>query len=1074
MTLRPSRFACCLDSDMPLCERLRPQTFLLLMILGAGAGLLGSPGAASAQECTPDPPMDGDTVTCTDTISDGYDVREFDDLDISINGNSVFDESGTDLETGDFDSAIRIGDETSISIGADTIINVTEEDGFGIQGDNNNFVDNNGTININGESGRGIKIDNNTTGILPNGAINNNTGRIIAIGDNSVAMETGTNSGVATSGLIDLVGDGTRGISAGSREDLSALANITNSGTINVGGDDGFGVIAGDNWIDGVFETGDFTPEAGGIRNFGDINVSGDQSVGIFAGDDTNSSSNHNSFVINGAGAVINVTGEDSMGISIGGNDILDPSDSDVDELYTLENEGLVMGGPNAGPLIQIRNFVEGFENRILNETTGDIFADTTSLGTDGRGIAVLGSDGDDVIDNLGDITGNVDLGLGNDTYIHGESATFQDSLSLGDGNNTFENQGLFDAIISFGEGNQRVENFGTFEGNLSIGSGNDAITNTGDIDGGIDLGDGDDTYTQDASATVSGMIIGGDGDDAIQLNPNLPFPAATFDLNQTQGFETVRLLEATATNSGWDLLGTESFTGLVEVLNGAAFRPAEPRTLAGSLTVAPGAALVLPVDGITPALTVEGTSTFAGNALLDFADNVAPTSGSPVRIISTLGDRVGEFDLVLFNTPAIDGVFSPGYDDEGFFILFDPSLAALVSGETQQSIAQHLTDINTSGSGSGSFQGLIDAFFAANDQGFTDLTPFINGLSPEGYDAHTTVAVEAGRQISSLLMDRPRECESGQSDRFRGSDVPLPCHARTWSPWLATTGSFRERDGFDGRPSYDAQIGGLVFGLDARPIGDLSFTLALSSQHGTIDVGGFGESRITTTDISAHVAWSPGPLRIQAVGSWGHGFHEDERQIQTSIGGGVIPVNTNSETDHDSDRFTLAVEAGYLFSAGPITIEPLVGIDWAWINQRTIDEDEAPAGLALTVPGREDQIGSISAGMRLATTYRHDAYLAQRLEWLDGIWRPMVDVRWRQFLEGDQRDFDARFDGSPDDIANFSVQAEEDSGGLEVGAGLSFIPDVANRLQFDLRYEAYVAANTLQHDLVGRVSLGF
>ena len=56
----------------------------------------------------------------------------------------------------------------------------------------------------------------------------------------------------------------------------------------------------------------------------------------------------------------------------------------------------------------------------------------------------------------------------------------------------------------------------------------------------------------------------------------------------------------------------------------------------------------------------------------------------------------------------------------------------------------------------------------------------------------------------------------------------------------------------------------------------------------------------------------------------------------------------------------------------------------------------------------------------------------------------------------------------------NFEVEGEEDSGGFEVGAGVSFIPKNANRLQFDLRYDVFRSENTLEHDLVAKVRFGF
>ncbi len=120
------------------------------------------------------------------------------------------------------------------------------------------------------------------------------------------------------------------------------------------------------------------------------------------------------------------------------------------------------------------------------------------------------------------------------------------------------------------------------------------------------------------------------------------------------------------------------------------------------------------------------------------------------------------------------------------------------------------------------------------------------DALSPEAYDAQTTVSVEAGRRIAALLFGRPRDCQAGDVDPWDPNHRVLPCHARRVSPWAATLGSFRSRDGFDGHNRYDAQLGGLIAGVDVQPLAGLDLTFAVSSQRGSIDVASAGESTLT------------------------------------------------------------------------------------------------------------------------------------------------------------------------------------------------------------------------------------
>jgi hypothetical protein len=92
----------------------------------------------------------------------------------------------------------------------------------------------------------------------------------------------------------------------------------------------------------------------------------------------------------------------------------------------------------------------------------------------------------------------------------------------------------------------------------------------------------------------------------------------------------------------------------------------------------------------------------------------------------------------------------------------------------------------------------------------------------------------------------------------------------------------------------------------------------------------------------------------------------------------------------------------------------------------------------------------------------------------MDGVWTGSLDVRWRQMLTGFEREFDARLQGAPDGVSDFTIKGQEDAGGAELGAAIRFAPKNANRLQFDLRYEAFVAKHTIAHDLTAQARVSF
>jgi len=1063
----------------PVSARLTPLALTLCAI--AAVGLFGSRAEAA---CTPDPPSDDDAVVCDDTDSTGYDASGATGLTITTDGMAELDESGA------LDSAILVSDDNSVTIGMDATVTVTEADGFGIRGgdrnvvtnegaivvdgangvaidvgslddpdpipqidvtnrgtitlngansvglrsvDNynlineadgtitinssatggigmegrdDNFVVNRGTIVVDAADGRAISIRDKTGATLPNGVVTRSTSVITLNGDRSIAVQIGDNVGAAIDGLVDLNGNETIGLLAGSRIEIDAVANLTNQGTMNVAGDDAFGMKVGDGWIEYSGDvTNGFVPEAPATRNFGTINVTGVQSTGIFAGDETNLTAdhNHNSFVFNRG--TIDVTGAGAIGISVGGNDILDALDfSDIEGsvfLFSVDNgDGTITGGADAGPLVVFRDFNAGGENRLLNPFGASILADITDMNN--RRVAIRGTEGSELIMNAGTIQGDIEL-----------------------------------------------------------------------------LG-GDDRYAVDSGATFTGTIFGGGGTDEAILNYISGFEPGSFDLSQLDGFERLRIYgtrQVSGTTIGWTLINSASasFAGITEIAASGRLVVMEgadgvniPITLGGDLNIDPMGSILLSVDGLSTPLTVGGDAAFDGTLIVERTARLI-NDGS-YRLIQVDGSR-GASTFANEILPDTMGayMFSTTYDADGIslIVIQSSTFADVAQGQNRTAIASHLDGVYKDPTTPFELSSQLDALLT----GTGNLNAAFDALSPEPYDAQTASIIEGSRRVSDLLINRPRACQPGERNPWQGSQEVLSCHAHRWSAWLAGIGSYRTRDGFAGHTDYDTKIGGAVFGIDAPPIGELELTFAISSQGGKIDVQGYGESDLVLADISAHAAWRHGPLRLQSVVSWGYGSHDSNRRIQFDDGG--TPVDLLAEDDHSSQHVGLSGQAGFLMKLGSIAVEPLVGVDYTWINQDPIRERNA--GLfGARVEHREDEVVSVEGGIRLSTVYHHTKYLDPNLEWMDGIWRPTIDLRWRQTVSGDSRRVTARLQGAPGSVPSFSIDAKEDKGGFEIGTGISFVPEHANRLQFDLRYDAYRASHTVEHNFFARVQMSF
>jgi len=1102
-TLRPS-FA---HSALPRSSRqpaFEPARTLLLCV-GVVTILALSTSKAHAA-CDPNPPADADTVACTGTDATGFDGSGALNLTVDVEAGAVLtdttaaagaaggailvgagntvtvDATGQIDVTQDLGAGIRGGDSNNVTnagsifveginaagidvgsippleetgldpdpnpevinsgtialsgvgaVGIRTVDNyiVTNEatgaitiestavGGIGISGADDNFITQNGTITIDAANAFGVQVNLNTGNPLPNGVVFGADSITFVNGNGSIALDVGDNVGTAfiatqernifgqpTGNLInpratiELNGDNTIALQAGNKTDEFAQANHTNQGLITINGADAFGLKVGDGWIEDSDNDGStpFEASAAGTRNQATIDVVGDRSTAIFAGDESNVLFNHNSFVSN-SGA-INLTGTDSIGVNLGGNDFLTPwnlDDSDGNlAVFSFENTGTVTGGANTGALVLFRDFNASGENRVLNAPNGSLLADLTT-----DGVAIQGTNGDEAIFNLGAIRGDVLLMDGNDQYI--------------------------------------VNSTQSYEG---------------------------------------GTISGGDGDDLVSLSFTNG-AVGVFDALPLTGFETLRIDgrdQASGATVGWTIQNGLNFENdAIIIAGGRLVAPANPDattaavTLGGTLSIDPAGSVLLAPDGTAVPLTIAGVGTLAGTLIVEPTENFPLTTGT-TRLVQVTGGiaEMTTFDTELLPTNFGLFEFATAYDANGIDLVATLGTFASAGSTSNNAAIGSYFDVLSDDIGTANeIADVITGLLTTN----SNLNDLFDAVTPEPYDAQTTMIAESSRRISNLLFDRPRECTPGELDPWQSSTAPVECHARKLSAWSTAIGSIRKREENGGHAEYDAEMGGIVLGIDLEPIGGVDLTVALTAQRGKINFSTAGESDLVLADLTGLASWSRGNLRLQGAASYGFGSHNDRRSF--SFTDTTNSISGNAKEDHISHHIGLAAQAGYVFDLGVIDIEPLAGLDYAWITQDEISESDAGVW-GLTVDDRDDSVLSGTVGVRLSTVYQHSSYLSESLLWMDGVWRPTVDLRWRQYLVGYERELSARLAGAPDTADSFEVEGEEDSGGFEVGVGISFTPKNANRLQLDLRYDVFRSENTLEHDLVAKIRFGF
>ncbi|MEE8164705.1 MAG: autotransporter outer membrane beta-barrel domain-containing protein [Myxococcota bacterium] len=894
--------------------------------------------------------------------------------------------------------------------GIDSVIGVNDANTIDIQVGSILLVSENGGFGIRGD-------DDNDVTLAGSIVVDATNGRAISIGTSSFDTQSSRVTTEAGS-IISLNLDNGIGIEAG--DDVS----ITHSGTLNLLGTDARGIVVGDR---GTLSQPSVVL-VGGTIQVGDGTMATANGIGIVAGDgwypnDVDAGTAEPSFQL---------TERSSVALNPGG----------IINVNSIGGAGIRVGDD--------ANLVGNQNSVVFNGGTIAVIA------LDAVGVSVGGNDFLDASQDPDDYSFiNTSSGMLTGTDMHGPLVEFRAF------NSTFEN---------------RVRNEGSILADLTLQgmpgralaivgtAGVEIIRNDGTIQGDILLGDGDDRFELGGAGSYTGNLDGQGGRDEFRLLDQFS-SVPVFDVSQLLNFEMLRV----GGGNGWTLVNASGFSGTTQIDALGVLVAPDPLTLGGDFVVDPTGTLRLSLDENNTAFTIAGTATLDGTLIVDSDDNLPSDPINPYPLIAAIGGASGTFSAIQFTRASELRRFTPLYDASGLSVLYEVlSFEQAAQTQNQIAIAGHLSAILAAGGAPPLLQRLLNDLTNSTES----VSAVFTALSPEAYDAQTTIIVEGGRRIARLLLDRPRDCQTDARDPGTRLSTKPPCHSRRWSPWLATIGSFRSRDKFAGFPRYDAQLGGLIFGIDARPIGGLDLTFAIASQRGSVDVAGAESSTVTLTDLSGHAAWTHGALRLQSVVSWGHGFHRDRRVIRHSAGIDN-PLDLRGLEKHDSDRITLAGEVGFRFDAGPIQIEPLATVDWAWVFQRPIQESEA-GSLGIRIDARSDQLGSVSGGLRASSLYHQTGYLLSGLDWMDGVWRPQIDLRWRQIIAGDKRDIDARFRGTPAGVPDFTIQGREDKGGFEIGAGVSFVPSNANRLQMDLRYEAFVASHTLEQTLSFRVSIGF
>ncbi len=1016
----------------------------------------------------------------------------------SAQETALFENSATGLITVNSPGAfgIRVGTRTRTE--NDGEIRVLNDGSIGISSQNSSGIFHTGEIHVSGQDATGVS---GADGVLFEGS-----GEITVSGERAIGVSLGRGSQILHAGTLTLSSASATGLTGGQN---TSIEN-TLDGLIHfeASASDAVGLLGGDS-SDQTINTGSITsvaPASVGIQvgnnsslgiNTGSMTFSAESSVGIRGGE--------NALIVNELDAVLNLDGDSTTGLQIdaGGRGInagsltvtgagaagLAGANGSLGSPSEFSNEasGTLTVSGNGAVGIDYRNFAEG-------ENLGQI-------NMQGSGSVGLRAGTDSIVRNSGEIrlSGSGAIGIEIGAHSGADQSGFINVAgpSPDEAGRLISNDPEAGALIvmqAAGAGEEnRIENqsnasllanpggFALPGGGIAIqgSSGDDVVVNAGLIQGKILLGDGNDRYLAEPGGqladprglvpdgiVVDGVVLDGEaGTNTIELTEGSG-ALGDFDTARIRNFESIRV------GSGrWQLTGqTESTTDVI-VDRAGTLSLSRPTIVNGNYSHAPLPLIPQPGDPeptlqtilslqtqAAPVLLTTGSADLA-NGLLDVVVGGGFRGELDFIVLQANGGLLGEFDSVaLSNDPNLI-IGEPFYDLATNRVLVSVNVSGY--SDNQWATSQAITGLSGTDIDP-SLQALIDQ---VENLEISDYLSAMNQLGPEAYTAHTQATFELGHRFVQLMLDRPRFCVPLSGQTSTDPRTQLACREHLFDPWITSYGQFSRRQGSAGHISSEDNAGGLALGFDRRLNERLIISASVGTAYDSIQVDDVGPGNFTTLDLGFYAGYRHGPIRLQAVASYGHSWQQRSRNIAIGDFVGV------AEGVYGVDRLGVRAELEYAIETEAFRIAPLISLDYTTLMQSEIAETGGGAA-ALTLPSRNETARTLRLGFDLTTALRKQGYWTALLENADGVWRPSLSVRWRQPLGATQQNVNARFSAGPSEL--FSVQGDDSGQGFELGVGVDWTPLVADRLTFTLRYDGFLWEGVTSSALTGRIRLSF
>jgi outer membrane autotransporter protein len=948
------------------------------------------------------------------------------------------------------------------------------------------------------------------------GSVSNLTGGIITGGTNGVYITNGIGSVVNAGTIIGTNNDGVYMGATATNGSVNNLAGGTITGGINgVEFAGAAGSVTNSGSITGYARDGVYMGANGNVNNlaggfiFGKTNGVEIDGAGSVVNAGTIIGTNRDGIYLSAGGSVDNSQGRFARLITGGANGVEITGGAGY-----VTNSGSIIGTNSDGIYMGTNGSVNNLTGGIITGLDGDgvrIIGGTGSVVNAGSitgaayygyGVAMVGGGGS--VDNLtnGIITGNYD---GIDIYGGVGSVVNAGSII-----------GTVAQGVYFGT-NGSVNNLtgGIIQGGFAgvyIPGGAGYVTNAGTIIGNggtaISLSPFDDTVVLQTGSIVQGNIEGSAGTDAAFLQGHGSYS------NNFVNFETLTV-QGDTNVTGWNLTGTNTFstnaivqTGLLRIngsLTSAVVVVSNGATLGGAGTVygaVESHGVISPGNSISN-FNIVGSLNMT-NSIYNEEVNAAGqsdrivVSGSPgtamisnAVVVVLPAHEVYGTSTVYTNLTATGGVFgtnasisiSTNVFSFPSWLGFAASLQyvgtntvtttlsrnsfATSAGNThnRNSVAGALDGIVLT---PGSLSNLVSEFFwlgsasaarAALDSMSGEIHGSLGMLDVQQQNvfnnsiARRTGRISAGGEGSGYASAKPVQLASADDSTLppmRQEEEPL-----AWDIWLQGFGSFGHLDGDGNASGGNYTISGTSGGLDYRLSPEMLVGLAVGYSHNSASVGGPGASgSVDAIQFAGYGGYVSGPWHLDGIFSYG--FLQTDTKRLISVGS----IQQTASGSYDGGVYSLSTEGGYAFEAGPMTIEPTLGLNYTHLSQNSFHETGTASdghNYGLDVHSVKMDSFRSAVGVRLTAQFGEKG---------DVQFVPELRAGWEHEFLDKTADMNARFVGGSGDFNVHGVELGADSGVLGGGLTVSFNESIQGFVNYDARMNERLSSHTISGGL--------